>query len=72
MKNKELILDLLKEHWSEKVTQSLEIIAWLMEKDLSELEYLHKCFCEQPRLIEDNPKIRNIIKLIMELKVKSL
>ena len=60
----ELILDLLKEHRSEKVTQWLEIIVWLMEKDLSELEVLLKT--------TDKENIRKIIKLIMELKVKSL
>ena len=62
--SKNQILDLLKSHWAEKVTQWIEIMNWLMEKDFSELEFLLKT--------TQSEDVKNTIKLVMEYKIKSL
>lgn len=66
IKNSEIwkIVELVKTHWEEKVTQWFEIMQELFQKDLQELEFIAKITKSEP--------IKKIIKLVMEQKINKI
>ena len=55
------ILELVKKHWEEKVSQAFVIMQDLFQKDLQELEFVAKN--------TDNEAIKKVLKLIMKSKI---
>lgn len=66
IKNSEIwkIVDLVKNHWEEKVSQSFEIMQELFQKDLQELEFIAKS--------TKSEAIKKVLKLVMEYKINNL
>lgn len=62
--SKEIIGNMLKKHWSEKVAEAMDLTAQLFEKNLEDLEILLKT--------TSNEKIKWIIKLVMNAKIKAM
>lgn len=66
IKNSEIwkIVELVKTHWEEKVSQWFEIMQELFKKDLQELEFVAKN--------TDNEAIKKVLKLVMEYKINKI
>ena len=66
IKNSEIwkIVELVKTHWEEKVSQWFEIMKELFEKDLQELEFIAKH--------TKSEAIKKVLKLVMEYKINKI
>lgn len=66
IKNSEIwkIVDLVKTHWEEKVSQWFEIMQELFKKDLQELEFIAKH--------TKSEAIKKVLKLVMEYKINKI